>query len=90
MMERFLHLPPLLRAVIILMEQEITASDMEDLYEEMLYTRASKGIRPVLYVSSHKDLECSVLMLLNEAPETKLAGRRLKAARGFRHRIMTN
>ena len=51
----------------------MTASDIADLYEEMLYTRAANGIRPVLYVSSQKDLECSVLMLLDEAVETKLA-----------------
>ena len=51
----------------------MTASDIADLYEEMLYTRAANGIRPVLYVSSQEDLECSVLMLLDEAVETKLA-----------------
>ena len=67
----------------------MTDSDVVDLYEDMLYTRAAKGIRPVLFVSSHKDLECSVLMLLDEAPETKLAGRR-QAAIGFRQRAMTN
>jgi len=51
----------------------MTASNIADLYEEMLYTRAANGIRPVLYVSSQEDLECSVLMLLDEAVETKLA-----------------
>ena len=65
----------------------MTASDRVDLYEEMLYTRAAKGIRPVLYVSSQKDLECSVLILL---PERKLAGRRPPEAIGFRQRVMTN
>jgi hypothetical protein len=65
------------------MEQEMSASDMVDLYEEMLYTRAAKRIRPVLYVSSPKDLECSVLMLLGEAPEKKLAGRRQPSALGL-------
>lgn len=70
------------------MEQEMTASDMADLYEEMLYTRAAKGIRPVLYVSSRKDLECSVL--LDEPPEIKLAARRPPEATGYRHRVMMN
>lgn len=70
------------------MAQEMTASDVVDLYEEMLYERAAKGIRPLLYVSSHKDLECSVLMLLDEAPETKLAGRPRPAAVGFGQHVM--
>ena len=39
-------------------------ADVVDLYEEMLYARAAKGIRPVLYVSSRKDLEFSVTLLL--------------------------
>ena len=69
---------------------QMTASEIADLYEEMLYTRAERGIRPVLYVSSQKDLECSVLMLLDAAPERKLAGRRRPEAIGFRRRVMTN
>ena len=68
---------------------EMTASNIADLYEEMLYTRAANGIRPVLYVSSQKDLECSVLMLLDEAVETKLAGRWEPEAIGFSQRVMT-
>jgi hypothetical protein len=68
----------------------MTASDRVDLYEEMLYARAAKGIRPVIYVSSQKDLECSVLMLLDQALETKLAGRRRPEAIGFRQHGMTN
>ena len=62
---------------------DMSDSGMLDLYEEMLCQRAAKGIRPVLYVSSHKDLECSVLILLNEAPEVQLAGRRRTAASGY-------
>ena len=42
-------------------------SDMVDLYEQMLSERAEKGIRPVLYISSGTDLECSMLILLGEA-----------------------
>jgi hypothetical protein len=52
----------------------MTDSDMLDLYEAMLSKRVVKRIRPVLYISSSTDLECSVLMLLNEAPELRLAG----------------
>jgi len=65
-------------------------SGMIDLFEEMLYERAAKGIRPVLYVSSQKDLECSVLMLLDEAPELQLSGRLRTASRGFGRQVMTN
>jgi hypothetical protein len=52
--------------------QEMTDSNMVDLYEEMLYARASKGIRPVLYVSSDKDFERSVLKLLDEPREARM------------------
>lgn len=71
------------------LEREMTDSNMVDLYEEMLCARAWKGIRPLLYVSSTKDLECSVLMLLNEAPESKLAGRKQPGRRGVGQHIRT-
>lgn len=45
------------------MEQD---SEIVELYEEMLTERAAKGVRPVLYISSCKDLECSLLVLLGE------------------------
>lgn len=67
----------------------MTDSDMLDLYEEMLYARAAKGIRPMLYVSSPRDLECSVLLLLNKPPEVFLAGRRRLVASGFRQHVRT-
>jgi hypothetical protein len=70
------------------MEQEMTDSNAVDLYEELLFERATKGIRPVLYVSSRKDLECSVLMLLDEPPEVTLAGRRSSVARGFGQHVL--
>jgi hypothetical protein len=57
------------------MKQEVTESDVVDLYEQMLYERATKGIRPALYVSSSIDLECSALLLLNRPAEVLLAGR---------------
>jgi hypothetical protein len=72
------------------MDERMTESGMVDLYEEMLYERAAIGIRPVLYVSSHTDLECSVLMLLDEAPEAKLAGPQQSASRGNHHHFMTS
>jgi hypothetical protein len=70
-------------------EQIMTDSDMVDLYEEMLCAKAMNRIRPVLYVSSSKDLECSVLMLLNAAPELRLAGRQRSFASGFRQHVRT-
>jgi len=62
---------------------EMTDSDVVELYEELLYERAAKGIRPVLYVSSPTDLECSVLMLLNKPPEVQLTGRQRLTETGF-------
>ena len=57
------------------MDEKNTESAIVDLYEEMLSERAAIGIRPVLYVSSRTDLECSVLMLLDESLEAKLGHR---------------
>jgi hypothetical protein len=67
----------------------MTDSDMVDLYEEMLWVKAASRIRPLLYVSSSRDLECNVLMLLNAAPELRLAGRRQMIACGPRQQIRT-
>jgi len=58
-------------------------SDVVGLYEQMLFERAARGIRPLLYISSTKDLECSVIMLLNKAPEIHLAGCHQAAAPEF-------
>jgi len=43
--------------------------DILDVFEEMLFQRAAKGIRPVLYISSLMDLECNMVMLLDENAE---------------------
>ena len=68
----------------------MTDSDMVDLYEEMLWVKATNSrIRPVLYVSSCRDLECNVLMLLNAAPELRLAGHRYLILSGPRQQIRT-
>jgi hypothetical protein len=71
------------------MDEKMTDSKMLDLYEEMLYERAARGIRPVLYVSSPKDLECSVLMLLDKSPEVQLPGSQRPAAIGFARHVRT-
>jgi len=73
-----------------MMDQEMTDLDVVDLYEEMLCERAAKGIRPVLYVSSSTDFECSALMLLDKPAEVQLAGRQQPAARRIRYHVMTN
>lgn len=72
------------------MRQVMTDGDMIDLYEQMLYQRAIKGIRPVLYVSSFTDLECSMLMLLDEGPETHLAGQQRPETKGVGYHVMKN
>lgn len=70
---------------------ETTAGDVIDLYEEMLYERAARGIRPVLYISSRADLECSVLMLLDGAEQWELGDRQHPSAGGlFGLTLMTN
>ena len=46
--------------------------DLIDVFEEMLSQRAMKGHRPFLFVSSFKDLECNLVMLLDESSD--LAG----------------
>jgi hypothetical protein len=73
----------------VCVEQIMTDSDIVDLYEEMLCAKAMNRIRPVLYISSSKDLECNVLMLLNAAPELRLVGRRRLVASGFRQHVRT-
>ena len=65
------------------MERQMTASDAVDLYEQMLNERAAKGARPMLYVSSAKDLECCVLMLLDKAPDVFLEERQRPPATEF-------
>jgi hypothetical protein len=68
----------------------MTDSNIVELYEEMLYERAAKGIRPVLYVSSRKDFECSILLLLDEPPEGRLSKEHRTAAIGFGQHAMPN
>jgi hypothetical protein len=64
--------------------------DMIDLYEQMLFERASKGIRPVLYLSSSKDLECSMIMLLNEDAEDCLMETEQPTSKRYGYQVITN
>jgi len=50
-------------------KQQETGVDIVDIFEDMLSQRAMKGFRPVLYLSTFTDLECSMLMLLDETAE---------------------
>ena len=64
--------------------------DVVDLVEEMLYQRASSGIRPMLYLSSHTDLECSMMMLLDETGEAQWSIEQRPVAREIGYHIVTN
>jgi hypothetical protein len=72
------------------MEEEKTDIDMIEVFEQMLYQRASKGIRPVLYVSSYTDLECSMLMLLDENPTGQASGAQRPVPHGVGYHVITN
>jgi hypothetical protein len=67
-----------------------TDVDIVDLFEQMLFQRAAQGIRPVLYVSSYKDLECSMLMLLDETSEGHSSGCQQPVAKGVGYHVITN
>ena len=64
--------------------------DVVDLVEEMLYHRASSGIRPMLYLSSHTDLECSMMMLLDETGEAQWSIEQPPIAKEIGYHIVTN
>ena len=72
------------------MTQIMNDGDLIDLYEQMLYQRAIKGIRPVLYVSSFTDLECNMLMLLDENPEIQLVGQQQPVGKVAGYHVITN
>ena len=61
-----------------------------DLLEEMLFNRAANGIRPVLYLSSDTDLECSMLMLLDETSEARWAAEQIPTTKQAGYHIITN
>lgn len=64
--------------------------DMVDLFEEMLYQRASAGIRPMLYVSSNTDFECSMLMLLDDAGEIQWSAGPQPELKRIGYHVVTN
>jgi hypothetical protein len=64
--------------------------DIVDVYEQMLFQRAAKGIRPTLYVSSFTDLECSMLMLLDEENQQRASGQQRPVAKGIGYHVITN
>ena len=64
--------------------------DVVDLLEDMLFQRASSGIRPVLYLSSYTDLECSMMMLLDETGEGQWSIERQPVAKEVGYHIVTN
>lgn len=69
---------------------ECAREDFLEVVEQMLYTRASNGIRPVLYMSSLTDFECSTLMLLEETQESGSAGRPRPVVEGVRFLVVKN
>ena len=70
--------------------KEHAGVDMVDLLEDMLFQRASSGIRPMLYLSSHTDLECSMMMLLDETGEGQWSVEQQPLAREIGYHIVTN
>jgi hypothetical protein len=64
--------------------------DIVDLMEEMLFQRAAIGIRPVLYLSSYVDLECSILMLLDDAGEARFCSDQPPTQKHAGYHIITN
>jgi len=72
------------------MNSSATDVDIVDVFEEMLCQRAIKGIRPVLYVSSLMDLECNILMLLDESAEQLNFDQVTSSGDGLRSHMTTN
>jgi hypothetical protein len=64
--------------------------DAVDLMEEMLFQRAAIGVRPVLYLSSYTDLECSMLMLLDDTGEARWSAEQAPAEKQPGYHILTN
>jgi hypothetical protein len=64
--------------------------DIIDIFEDMLCQRAMKGFRPVLYVSSFTDLECSMLMLLDETAEWCRGGQAKPVESGAGYHVTMN
>lgn len=65
-------------------------ADTVDLMEEMLFQRAASGIRPVLYLSSYTDFECSMLMLLDDGGEARWSAGQTRTKSHNGYHIITN
>lgn len=65
-------------------------ADGVDIVEEMLFQRAANGIRPVLYLSSYTDLECCMLMLLDDTGEARWSTEQTPATIQPGYHIITN
>lgn len=72
------------------MRQKHSDIDMVEVYEQMLFQRAVKGIRPVLYVSSYTDLECCMMMLLDEENQSRASGQQEPVTKGVGYHVNTN
>lgn len=70
--------------------QQLIGVDMVDLLEEMLFQRAATGIRPVLYVSSDTDLECNMLMLLDDMGDVQWSGTQQQVQKQVGYHMVTN
>lgn len=53
--------------------------DVVDLFEELLSKRAELGFRPVLYVSSERDLECNLIGLFESETSAAATGEAMPA-----------
>ncbi|HSB11078.1 MAG TPA: hypothetical protein VLM38_16435 [Blastocatellia bacterium] len=71
-------------------KQTQTSVDLVDLVEEMLFQRASNGTRPALYISSYTDLECSMLMLLEDSGVANWSGHSHPARKQLGYDIIMN
>lgn len=55
--------------------------DIVDLYEELLAQRSDMGYRPVLYVSSERDLECNLIGMFESTGHDEFSGEAIPASR---------
>ena len=55
--------------------------DIVDLYEELLSQRSDMGYRPVLYVSSERDLECNLIGMFESSGQDEFSGEAIPASR---------
>jgi hypothetical protein len=71
----------------MMIRQKYSDVDMVEVYEQMLFQRAIKGIRPTLYVSSYTDLECCMLMLLDEESQNQASGQQQPVTKGVGYHV---